>query len=91
MTMIVVGIHNARVGTAFEVDGLAGGRLAIKKLAENKLQRILNDQENESLQNELEIYSDDDMDNVWSYSLVPVGSVFQDWIVEASNKDVSHE
>ncbi len=89
MTMIVVGIHNARVGTAFEVDGLAGGRLAIKKLAENKLQRELNDEENESLENELEVYSDDDMDNVWSYSLVP------DWttllIVEASNKDVSHE
>lgn len=82
MTMIVVGIHNDRVGTAFEVDGLAGGRLAIKKLAENKLQRILNDQENESLENELEVYNEEDMDNVWSFSI---------GLVEPSNKDVSHE
>ena len=82
MTMIVVDIHNARLGSVFEVDSLEEGKSAIKKLAENKLQRVLNDQENESLENELEVYNEEDADNVWSFSM---------GLVEASNKDVSHE
>ena len=82
MTMIVVDIHNAHLGSVFEVDSLEEGKSAIKKLAENKLQRVLNDQENESLENELEVYNEEDADNVWSFSM---------GLVEASNKDVSHE
>ena len=82
MTMIVVDIHNARLGSVFEVDSFEEGKSAIKELAENKLQRVLNDQENESLENELEVYNEEDADNVWSFSM---------GLVQASNKDVSHE
>ena len=82
MTMIVVDIHNARLGSVFEVDSFEEGKSAIKKLAENKLQRVLNDQENESLENELEVYNEEDADNVWSFSM---------GLVQASNKDVNHE
>ena len=69
MTMIVVDIHNAHLGIVFEVDSVEEGKSAIKELAENKLQRSLTDQENESLENEFEVYNDDDADNVWSYSI----------------------
>lgn len=82
MTMIVADIHNARLGSVLEVDSWEEGKSTIRKLAENKLQRILNDQENESLENELEVYNEEDMDNVWSFSI---------GLVEPSNKDVSHE
>ena len=69
MTMIVVDIHNAHLGMAFEVDSLEEGKSAIKELAEHKLSRELNNEENESLENEFEVYNDDDADNVWSYSI----------------------
>ena len=82
MTMIVADIHNARLGSVWEVDSWEEGMSTIRKLAENKLQRILNDQENESLENEFEVYNEEDMDNVWSFSI---------GLVEPSNKDVSHE
>ena len=82
MTMIVVDIHNAHLGSVFEVDSLAEGKSAIKKLAEHKLSRELNKEENESLENELEVYNEEDADNVWSFSM---------GLVQASNKDVNHE
>lgn len=69
MNIIVAYIHNARLGNVFGVDSLEKGQSIIKKLAENKLERVLNGQENESLENELEVYNDDDADNVWSYSV----------------------
>ena len=50
MTMIVVDIHNARLGSVFEVDSFEEGKSAIKKLAEHKLSRELNNEENESLE-----------------------------------------
>jgi len=82
MTMIVVDIHNAHLGIVFEVDSLAEGKSAIKELAEHKLQRELNDEENESLENYLEVYNEEDIDNVWSFSI---------GLVQPSNKDVDHE
>lgn len=69
MDIIVADIHNARLGRVFGVDSVEEGKSAIKELAENKLQRSLTDQENESLENEFEVYNDDDADNVWSYSI----------------------
>lgn len=69
MDIIVADIHNARLGNVFGVESLEEGQSIIKKLAENKLQRSLTDQENESLENEYEVYNDDDADNVWSYSI----------------------
>jgi len=69
MNIIVADIHNARLGNVFGVDSLEKGQSIIKKLAEDRLGRGLNDQENESLENELEVYNDDDADNVWSYSI----------------------
>ena len=69
MTMIVVDIHNARLGSVFGVESVEKGQAIVKKLAEDKLQRELNDEENESLENDLEVYNDDDADNVWSYSI----------------------
>ena len=82
MTMIVVDIHNARLGSVFEVDSFEEGKSAIKKLAEHKLSRELNNEENESLENCLEVYNEEDADNVWSFSM---------GLVQASNKDVNHE
>ena len=69
MDVIVADIHNARLGSVFGVESLEKGKAIVKKLAENKLQRSLTDQENESLENEFEVYNDDDADNVWSYSI----------------------
>jgi len=51
------------------VESVEKGQAIVKKLAEDKLQRELNDEENESLENDLEVYNDDDADNVWSYSI----------------------
>ena len=68
-TMIVVDIHNAHLGSVFEVDSLEEGKSAIKELAEYKLSRELNNEENESLENCLEVYNEEDADNVWSFSM----------------------
>lgn len=68
-TMIIVDIHNARLGNVFLVESWEEGRSVIKELAESKLLRKLNDEENESLESDLEVYNDDDSDNVWSYSI----------------------
>ena len=43
MDIIVADIHNARLGSVFGVESLEKGQALVKKLAENKLQRILND------------------------------------------------
>jgi hypothetical protein len=68
-TIIVADIHNTHLGNIFLVESLEEGLSVIKKLAESKLLRKLNDEENESLKSDLEVYNDDDPDNIWSYSI----------------------
>ncbi len=82
MDIIVADIHNARLGSVFGVESVEKGQAIVKKLAEDKLQRELNDEENESLENYLEVYNEEDIDNVWSFSI---------GLVQPSNKDVDHE
>ena len=68
-TMIVADIHNSRMGNVYRVESLEEGLSVIKELAEHKLLRKLNDEEKESLEKDLEVYNDDDSDNIWSYSM----------------------
>jgi hypothetical protein len=68
-TIIVTDIHNDRLGNVFLVESLEEGLSVIKELAESKLLRKLNDEENELLESNLEVYNDDDSDNAWSYSI----------------------
>ena len=83
--IVVVDINNAHLGSVFEVDSLEEGKSAIKELAEHKLSRELNNEENESLENCLEVYNEEDADNVWSFSMgfIPM----RNW----KPKDVNHE
>jgi hypothetical protein len=69
MLHIVVVIHNNSLGRTIQVEGTAAGLDLIRTLAEKQLERVLTDQETIVLENNYEVYNDEDSDNVYCWAL----------------------
>lgn len=67
--VIVCCIHNNSLGRTFEVENEEAGIAAIKELAESQLDRQLDDEELKGLENDLEVYNDEDHDNVYCWAI----------------------
>jgi hypothetical protein len=66
--LFVCVIHNNSLGACTAVSSWDEAKIRLKELAENQFQRPLNTEEIESLENEFEIYNDEDADNVYTFS-----------------------
>lgn len=69
MLYVVCCIHNSSLGRTFQVENEEAGIAAIKEIAENQFERQLNEEEIEDLKNNLEIYNDEDADNVYCWAI----------------------
>ncbi len=69
MTLFVAKIHNNSLGSCQEVSSYEEGIDLIREMAEEQLGRPLEDEENECLINEYEVYNDEDADNVYTWSI----------------------
>lgn len=67
--LIVCCIHNSSLGRTFQVENESAGKDAIRHIAETQLNRELNDVEIEGLEHRLEVYNDEDADNVYCWAI----------------------
>jgi hypothetical protein len=66
--LFVCRIHNNSLGASKQVSSWEEGRGVLKKWAEEQFGRDLTDEEIESLDNEQEIYNDEDGHNIYTFS-----------------------
>jgi hypothetical protein len=66
---IAAKIHNNKLGACLEVSSEEEGIKIVKEWAESMLGRSLNEEEDFALNNDLEIFNEDDLDNIWCYSI----------------------
>jgi len=66
---IAVKIHNNSLGTVKHAENEDAAKDIVRDWAEKQFERGLTDEEIESLDNELEIYNEDDPDNLWCFSV----------------------
>ncbi|MCK9433724.1 MAG: hypothetical protein M0R32_02620 [Candidatus Cloacimonetes bacterium] len=66
---IAAKIHNQALGKVVECPDEDFAKKIIKDWAEEQFQRPLNEDEEKSLENELEIYNDEDPDNLYTFSI----------------------
>lgn len=69
MKYIVARIHNNSLGRVIEVSSTDEGKDIIRGMAEELFDRPLTDEEIDSLEDNLEIYNEDDMDNIFCFSV----------------------
>ena len=69
MKYIVARIHNNSLGSVTEVSSEEEGQSLIRGMAEEQFERGLTDEEIDDLENNLEIYNEDDSDNIFCFSL----------------------
>lgn len=69
MEIIVAEIHNNSLGTVKSVSSFDEALDIARGKAEAKLNRALNDEEVDSLQDFYEIYNEEDGDNIWCISI----------------------
>ncbi|HQZ50812.1 MAG TPA: hypothetical protein PLF17_09820 [Chitinophagaceae bacterium] len=62
-------IHNNSLGNSFLVPSIEAGIEEIKKMAIEQFGRELYNYEIEEAENDYELYNNDDMDNIYSFSL----------------------
>lgn len=62
-------IHNNSLGISFLVPSIEAGIEEIKKMAIGQFQRELTEEEVSEIENNYELYNDDDMYNVYTFSL----------------------
>lgn len=67
--MIACRIHNNSLGRCLAVSDEEAGKATLKEWAEEQFGRPLTNDEKESLENSLEIYNDEDPDNIYTFSL----------------------
>lgn len=67
--MFVAKIHNNSLGACISIESYEEGKALIRKMAEEQFQRPLTELELEAIENEMELYNDDDMDNVYTFSI----------------------
>jgi hypothetical protein len=66
---IVAKIHNNALGKVIQVADEAEGIKTVKEWATDQFERSLTDEEIYSAENELEIYNEDDADNIFCFSV----------------------
>ena len=69
MKYIATIIRNNSLGKVVEVDSLEDGQLLIQEWAKNQFERDLTEEEEESLENDYEIYNDSDQCNVYTFAV----------------------
>ena len=67
--IIVAKIHNNTLGKCISVDSIETGKDLIKSWVGEQFSRPLNEDELEGLENELEVYNDEDTDNIFTFSI----------------------
>jgi len=70
--IIVARIHNNTLGKCIFVNTIEEGKELIKSWASEQFSRSLNEDELESLENDLDVYNDEDADNVYTFSIAIV-------------------
>lgn len=70
--LAVIRVHNNHVGKCKSVQSQDEGISLVKEWAEEKLNRKLTEKEIESIENNAEIYNEDDADNQWVVALMEV-------------------
>ena len=66
---IIAKNHNNSLGKVERVENETEGKDKIRGWAEDQFQRPLTDEEIDSLENNLEIYNEDDADNLYCFSI----------------------
>ena len=69
MNMFVAKIHNNSLGACISIESYDAGKALIKKMAEEQFQRPLTESELEDIDDNMELYNDDDADNVYTFSI----------------------
>ncbi len=69
MKYIVARIHNNSLGSVIEVSSEEEGKDIIRGMAEEQFDRPLTDDEIDELENNMEIYNEEDADNLFCFSL----------------------
>lgn len=69
MNYIACKIHNNSLGKTIAVDSETMGKALIQTWAEEQFGRPLTDEEINNLDDTLEIYNDEDSDNIYTFSL----------------------
>lgn len=69
MNYIACRIHNNSLGKVVSVNSEDEGKNMLRAWAEDQFQRPLTDSEIDDLNDKLEIYNDDDQNNIFSFSL----------------------
>jgi len=69
MNLIACKIHNNSLGKTISVNSFDEGKALLRQWAEEQFERSLTNEENDSLENEMEIYNDNDFDNIYSFSI----------------------
>ena len=67
--MFVAKIHNNSLGSCISIESYEEGKVLIRKMAEEQFQRPLTESELASIEDEMELYNDDDADNVYTFSI----------------------
>jgi len=67
--MFVARIHNNSLGSCTPVDNWEAGVQLVKTLSEEQLERELDQDETDALENEGHVFSEDDADNIWCISI----------------------
>jgi hypothetical protein len=66
--LFVCRIHNNSLGATLEVKSWEEGKDLLRGMAEDQFQRPLTDEEIDMLENEQEIFNDEDSDNIYTFS-----------------------
>ena len=69
MKYIVAHIHNNSLGKVVEAPSESEGKDILRGWAEGQFERPLTDEENDSLENNLEVYNEEDADNIFCFSI----------------------
>jgi hypothetical protein len=67
--IVVIKIHNSSVSSVYQANTVENAKALVKDLFFSQFNRPLNDEEINDLEDRLEIYNDEDHDNVFTFSV----------------------
>jgi hypothetical protein len=70
--LAVIKVHNNSLGSCKAVENEETGIKLVKEIAEEKLSRKLTQEEIEQIDNDLEFYNEDDIENQWCVALAEI-------------------
>jgi len=65
----VIKLHNSTVSSVYSTDTVEGAKELVRDLFYFQFKRTLNDEENDQLEDMLEVYNDEDHDNIFTFSI----------------------